>query len=1038
MVDANHIRTLGDYSKPSYEGYRNTIELPVGNNVNQVQRLMEAHLAPTQPTQVNKITTSCDICSGPHDTQYCMEDPEQAFVDYASSRTNETGSRQERLSSLRTQLEQQQDNIISKINLLWKAVSEKLDDTPIRDTVGNPATQMNFTSTNDTTREELRGKGIKIILKKKHEAKEEGNVKTSKTEYEDHEMTMESEEEFEEKTEDEIEEEEEDSPKQFDTFLTMKELREEGTITFEKDKEKIVFKMPHKMEMFKHIDFTDMNTDRIPPFVIEGDDDSSRKTYYSDSLDLGPEYKHDKNVCRAIRSLLAMKAKRNIGEVTTVLHMAPPDPNNTYIQPPSEIQILEFIKTLGYDEDPETNLIVVSKMVATRLHQPWRAILSSKLNNSQDDHPITKLLSTTKGEYKFGMEVPDAMISDVIKKKVGHKYYMAKKVESEKAKIVDELEEQHISPIKSGRGKGFICYGDQVVNVPNKLKKDHVPRKTRSLTIAEEAVVVSRLESLRQKKQPTAGEGSSVSHKKYYDSSDTDSDATLYSSSSDESEESTNETDDADESDINLSNENPQGDDDDASLTVTNSSLDFIQTLLDETPANELMDFMSHPVYIDAHTTSVVHNPEGNPELTNYISGAFEVPLGTHVDVLATKTLMQEMFPDKNSHHIPSLPVKKIPNHTTTPQPNSLQAKAKKLMQQAKKNMRKFNFKKALAHKFKEYDQKLEALTNFNVSEAFEKAVQAKGENKKKCRKNVGKPSSRSSRRNRSLVVIVQEGIEDRIPERWSKEVRHYHFKALNGIHHWEEDIIDLFKTRMSAVTEGNVYSDLRIKSVVRIVVKKKWGYGFLTSIVVRRSDDKEYEFIYADLPRLSVNDVEYMYLLQVQDKLHHLPLEFVKEFNNALLMFIRRTMIKNWVEDIQLGVESYQRTLNLTKPTMFFEGIDQRIPFMMIATHKGVVYLNQYNIKSLMKLSEVKKFSDGTLVKIQENLIDMLSKNKLSSGNKRLKGRDWTDYDFKSLRESLKKFDEILRHRGQLRRLEEYIGGRPKTINPRTFVRPL
>ncbi|GJX65487.1 hypothetical protein Tco_0299830 [Tanacetum coccineum] len=34
----------------------------------QVQRLMEAHLAPTQPTQVNKITTSCEICSGPHDS----------------------------------------------------------------------------------------------------------------------------------------------------------------------------------------------------------------------------------------------------------------------------------------------------------------------------------------------------------------------------------------------------------------------------------------------------------------------------------------------------------------------------------------------------------------------------------------------------------------------------------------------------------------------------------------------------------------------------------------------------------------------------------------------------------------------------------------------------------------------------------------------------------------------------------------------------------------------------------------------------------
>ncbi|GJT13897.1 hypothetical protein Tco_0860939 [Tanacetum coccineum] len=199
-----------------------------------------------------------------------------------------------------------------------------------------------------------------------------------------------------------------------------------------------------------------------------------------------------------------------------------------------------------------------------------------------------------------------------------------------------------------------------------------------------------------------------------------------------------------------------------------------------------------------------------------------------------------------------------------------------------------------------------------------------------------------------------------------------------------EENRIDFFKARMSAVTEGNVFSDLRNKSVVRIDVKKKWGYGFLTSIVVRRSDDKEYEFSYADLPRLSVNDVEDIYLLQVQDKLHHLPLKFVKDFNNALLMFIKRTVTKNKVEDIQLGVEIYQRTLNLTKPTMFFEGIDQRIPFIMTAMHK----------------------------------------EQAGQQNKRLKGKHWIDYDVKSSKEMLKKIDGILRHKG-LRRLDEYVGGR-------------
>ncbi|GKB70259.1 MAK10-like protein [Tanacetum coccineum] len=56
-----------------------------------VTEMPKTHLAPRQPTQVNKITTSCEICSGPHDTQYCMEDPEQAFVEYASSRTDEAG-----------------------------------------------------------------------------------------------------------------------------------------------------------------------------------------------------------------------------------------------------------------------------------------------------------------------------------------------------------------------------------------------------------------------------------------------------------------------------------------------------------------------------------------------------------------------------------------------------------------------------------------------------------------------------------------------------------------------------------------------------------------------------------------------------------------------------------------------------------------------------------------------------------------------------------------------------------------------------------
>ncbi|GKD40015.1 hypothetical protein Tco_1260222 [Tanacetum coccineum] len=404
-----------------------------------------------------------------------------------------------------------------------------------------------------------------------------------------------------------------------------------------------------------------------------------------------------------------------------VLQMPPPDPNNSYTKPPSEIQILKFIKTLGYDEDPEIKMIAISKMVATRLHQPWRAILSflnrslTGKDSSWDTvrHPILQIL--------WGI-VHSANLDFA-------------------SLIWDEFEWQTVERSSRPSKMSKLLYTrftNLIINyfLPNNKS---IPHRSSSSSKAR------RIESLKQKKQAIAGEGSSAAHNKYYDSPDNDSEAKIYSSSSNKTEESANETDDANESDMDLSDDNPNGDDNVAgyrvfmhnkstatlnstylSLKVTSSSLDFIQTLLDETHANELTDFMNHPVYTDAQTTSVVHNLEGNPELTSYISGVSEVPLSTHVDVLVTKTLLQEMFLDENAHHLSSLPATKTSYPTTYPQPSLLQAKVKKLMQKAKKNMRKINFKKPDAQKFREYDQKLEALTNFNVSKAFEKLSKLK------------------------------------------------------------------------------------------------------------------------------------------------------------------------------------------------------------------------------------------------------------------------------------------------------------------------
>ncbi|GJX21530.1 hypothetical protein Tco_0225975 [Tanacetum coccineum] len=113
---------------------------------NQVQRLMEAHLSSTQPNQVNKITTSCEICSGPHDTQYCIEDPKQAFVEYASSRTDEAGglvsnfmaSQDVRLIKFEADFKQQQSEMTKKIDTVLKAITDRIAGALPSDTVKNP------------------------------------------------------------------------------------------------------------------------------------------------------------------------------------------------------------------------------------------------------------------------------------------------------------------------------------------------------------------------------------------------------------------------------------------------------------------------------------------------------------------------------------------------------------------------------------------------------------------------------------------------------------------------------------------------------------------------------------------------------------------------------------------------------------------------------------------------------------------------------------------------------------------------------------
>ncbi|GKE88601.1 hypothetical protein Tco_1566076, partial [Tanacetum coccineum] len=83
---------------------------------------------------------------GPHDTQYCIEDPEQAFIEYASSRTDEAGeglvskfmaSQDARLTKFEADFKQQQSEMTNKINTVLKAITNRIAGALPSDTVKN-------------------------------------------------------------------------------------------------------------------------------------------------------------------------------------------------------------------------------------------------------------------------------------------------------------------------------------------------------------------------------------------------------------------------------------------------------------------------------------------------------------------------------------------------------------------------------------------------------------------------------------------------------------------------------------------------------------------------------------------------------------------------------------------------------------------------------------------------------------------------------------------------------------------------------------
>ncbi|GJT87708.1 hypothetical protein Tco_1069425 [Tanacetum coccineum] len=170
-----------------------------------------------------------------------------------------------------------------------------------------------------------------------------------------------------------------------------------------------------------------------------------------------------------------------------------------------------------------------------------------------------------------------------------------------------------------------------------------------------------------------------------------------------------------------------------------------------------------------------------------------------------------------------------------------------------------------------------------------------------------------------------------------------------------------------------DVYSKRRIIVVTKLQIVKWHGYKHLDWITVRRDDDKLYTFKEGYFKRLCLQDIEDMLILLVQGKLTNLNVENRLAFGVSLRMFTRSIIIQRRVEDLQLGVKSYLKKINITKTDTYRSDLKRKDAYTAYSNPRGFIYRNKDKKNKLMRIDELHKFSDSTLDDVRTALNDRL-----------------------------------------------------------------
>ncbi|GJS02619.1 hypothetical protein Tco_0319127, partial [Tanacetum coccineum] len=241
-------------------------------------------------------------------------------------------------------------------------------------------------------------------------------------------------------------------------------------------------------------------------------------------------------------------------------------------------------------------------------------------------------------------------------------------------------------------------------------------------------------------------------------------------------------------------------------------------------------------------------------------------------------------------------------------------------------------------------------------------------------------------------------GLEELVPSLWVESEREYDISAVYGITHWWFRRKEFYINKHSESSDREaVRSQMRILSVISVKVFEKYGYNYLREIILCRADYQEYKISEKDFKNLYPNDFEDLFLLNIQEKLNHLPKTDKTSLHTAVNMWIRNLVIRNRVGDLQLGIESYQTKINLERPNWDAADYYFKEDYTIVPKPRAVVYRDRNDQRKLMRLNELHKFSDGTLSRVMEKLDHMVKDFHLFEYNKGMETfgyvvRGWTE----------------------------------------------